>query len=177
MSRVGNKPITIPAGVELSIDGTTVHVKGPGGALSCVIPGTVGHTIKGDVLSFSRSGDRPQERANHGLARALVNNMVVGVTDGFKKQLELEGIGYKWEVRGKEVVMNVGFSHPVVIPIPDGIEVKIGGIRCEISGIDKQVVGFIAAQIRGAKPPEPYKGKGIHYVGEYVRRKAGKAGV
>jgi large subunit ribosomal protein L6 len=177
MSRVGNKPIAIPAGVDLKIEGTQVSVKGPLGELSCIIPDTVTHKIEDGVLSFSRASERPQARANHGLARALVNNLVVGVTEGFKKYLELEGTGYKWEVRDREVVLNVGFSHPVVIPIPDGVEVTIGGIRCEVAGIDKQVVGFVAAQIRGSKPPEPYKGKGIHYLGEYIRRKAGKAGV
>jgi len=176
MSRVGNKPITIPSGVDVKLDGTKVTVKGPKGELSCVIPDTVKYALEDGQLTFSREGEKPQLRANHGLARALVNNLVVGVTEGFKKQLEMAGTGYKWEVRGKEVVLNVGYSHPVHLAIPDGIKVEIAGIRCTVEGIDKQQVGFIAAQIRRVRPPEPYKGKGIKYAGEIIRRKAGKAG-
>ena len=177
MSRVGNKPITIPSSVTIELDGTNVKVKGPKGELSCLIPDTVSHELNEGVLTFSRKGNRPQLRANHGLARALVNNLVIGVTEGFKKGLEMAGTGYKWEVRGKEVVLNVGFSHAVHIAIPDGISIEIAGMRCAIEGIDKQLVGFVAAQIRRVRPPEPYKGKGIKYAGEIIRRKAGKAGV
>lgn len=176
MSRVGKNPITVPVGVEVELNGTTVEVKGPKGQLSCEIPDTVDHTLEDGVLTFTRRDDRPQSRANHGLARALVNNMVVGVTQGFSKHLEVEGTGYKWEVKGKQVVLNMGYSHPVHIDIPDGIEVEINGIRCEVRGIDKQKVGFITAQIRRVRPPEPYKGKGIRFRGEQIRRKAGKAG-
>ena len=177
MSRVGNKPIAIPAGVEVKPDGNTFHVTGPKGKLNCTIPSSVSYTIEDGVILFSRDGDRPQQRSDHGLARALVNNMVVGVTTGYTKNLELSGTGYKWEVKGNNVELNVGYSHPVTIQIPSGVNVEIKGIRCEVSGIDKQAVGFIAAQIRKSRPVEPYKGKGIHYVGEYIRRKAGKAGV
>jgi len=177
MSRVGNKPIQIPSGVEVKSTDNHFAVKGPKGQLECVIPPAVRYKIENDVITFQRDGDRPQQRSDHGLARALVNNLVVGVTDGFKKNLELTGTGYKWEVQGKDVVLNVGYSHPVRLPIPEGITVDIKGIRCEVAGIDKQKVGFMAAQIRASKPVEPYKGKGIHYVGEYIRRKAGKSGV
>jgi large subunit ribosomal protein L6 len=176
MSRVGNKIITIPDGVELKTDGTRFSVKGPLGELSCEIPVSVQFKVEEGVLSFSRLGDRPQQRSDHGLARALVNNLILGVTTGFKRGLELEGTGYKWEVKGSDVVMVLGFSHQVVVPIPPGIKVEIKGGSCEVSGIDKQQVGFMAAQIRKRKPVEPYKGKGIRYQGEYVRRKAGKAG-
>ena len=176
MSRVGNKPIKIPAGVDVKMDGTTFTAKGPKGELSCVIPASVSYEVEDGTLSFKRSGNRPQQRSDHGLARALVNNLVVGVTEGFSKSMELAGTGYKWEVRGKEVVLNVGYSHPVHIEIPEGINVEIAGIRCKVEGIDKQLVGFIAAQIRRVRPPEPYKGKGIKYAGEIIRRKAGKAG-
>lgn len=176
MSRVGNKPIFIPADVELKTDGPLFTAKGKLGEISCVIPATVDYAVNEGTLTFSRRGDRPQQRADHGLARALVNNLVVGVTEGFKKILELEGTGYKWEVRGKEVLLTIGYSHPVLVPIPDGIKCEIRGGVCEVSGIDKQLVGFVAAQIRRVRKVEPYKGKGIRYRGEYVRRKAGKAG-
>lgn len=176
MSRVGNKTIDIPDSVKLTADGTRFTVKGPLGELSCEIPASVQYKIDGGALNFSRLGDRPQQRSDHGLARALVNNLVLGVTAGFKRGLELEGTGYKWEVKGHDVVMALGFSHQVIVPIPQGIKVEIKGSQCEVSGIDKQLVGFVAAQIRRRKPVEPYKGKGIRYQGEYVRRKAGKAG-
>jgi len=177
MSRVGNKPIHVPSSVEITMEGSEFTVKGPRGELRCTIPSSVKYDLDNGVLKFSRDGNRPQQRSDHGLSRAMVNNLVVGVTEGFTKQLELFGTGYKWEVAGQEVVLNVGHSHPVKIPIPDGISVEIKGMRCEVGGIDKQAVGFVAAQIRKCRPVEPYKGKGIHYVGEYVRRKPGKAGV
>jgi large subunit ribosomal protein L6 len=176
MSRVGKKPITLPDGVALSIDGTLFTAKGKLGELSCTIPASVQHDFTDNVLTFSRLGDKPQQRADHGLARALVNNLVVGVSEGFTKALELEGTGYKWELRGNSVVLTVGFSHQVTIDLPEGIKCEIRGGNLVVSGIDKQVVGFIAAQIRRVKKVEPYKGKGIRYKGEYVRRKAGKAG-
>lgn len=176
MSRVGNKIIFIPAGVELKADGTQFSVKGKLGELSCTIPGGIAYKIEDGQLSFSRPTERPQDRANHGLARALVNNLVVGVTEGFKRVLELEGTGYKWDVRGNKVVLTVGYSHPVEIELPEGIKAEIKGGTCTITGSDKHMVGFIAAKIRRYKKVEPYKGKGIKYQGEYVRRKAGKAG-
>lgn len=176
MSRVGKKPITLPDGVELTVDGVLFTVKGKLGTLSCTIPAGVLHEVDGDTLTFSRQGDKPQQRADHGLARALVNNMVVGVSEGFKKALELEGTGYKWEVRGESLLLTVGYSHQVTVPLPAGIKCEVRGSNCEVSGIDKQLVGFIAAQIRRVRKVEPYKGKGIRYKGEFVRRKAGKAG-
>ncbi|MCB1218632.1 50S ribosomal protein L6 [bacterium] len=176
MSRVGNKPIIIPDGVDVKIDGSTFEVKGKLGTLSCSIPTTIAHKFEDGVITFTRPSNKPQDRANHGLSRALVNNLVVGVTNGFSKTLELEGTGYKWEMRGKKLVLTVGFSHPVEIDIPDGINIEITGMRCVVSGIDKHLVGFISAQIFRKKPVEPYKGKGIRYQGQYVRRKAGKSG-
>jgi large subunit ribosomal protein L6 len=178
MSRVGNKPIQIPSGVEVKADGTSFNVKGKLGQLSCTIPASISYELNDGTISFnfSRSGEKPQDRADHGLARALVNNLVVGVSEGFKKSLEIFGTGYKWELRGKAIVLNVGYSHQVEIPVPDGIDVEIKGSNLTVSGADKHMVGFIAAQVKKAKPVEPYKGKGIKYAGEYVRRKAGKAG-
>lgn len=176
MSRVGNKPIQIPDGVSVETDGKTFVVKGKLGEQRCTIPDTVDYKIEDGVITFSRSGNLPQERANHGLARALVRNCVEGVSAGFKKNLELFGTGYKWEVRGSKVALSVGNSHPVEVDIPAGINVTIGGIRCEVSGVDKHLVGFVAAQIKAKKPVEPYKGKGIFYAGQFIRRKEGKGG-
>lgn len=176
MSRVGNKPISIPAGVSVDVSGQTFVVKGALGEQTCTIPDTVDHKLEDGVLYFSRTGNLPQERANHGLARALVRNCVEGVSTGYKKQLELFGTGYKWEVRGDKVALSVGYSHPVEIPIPEGIKVVITGMRCEVSGVDKHLVGFVASKIKAKKPVEPYKGKGIFYTGQFIRRKEGKGG-
>jgi large subunit ribosomal protein L6 len=176
MSRVGNKIISIPDGVDVKAEANLFTAKGKLGELSCVIPPDVDYKFEDGQLSFSRRGDRPQQRSDHGLARALVNNLVVGVSDGFTRVLEMEGTGFKWEARADKVVLNVGFSHPVEIALPPGIKAEIKGGTCTISGSDKQIVGFVAAQIRNSKRVEPYKGKGIRYQGEYVRRKAGKAG-
>jgi large subunit ribosomal protein L6 len=162
--------------VAVNADGTLFTVKGQLGELSCTIPDSVRYSIEDGTINFSREGNLPQERANHGLARALVNNCVAGVTTGFKKNLELVGTGYKWEVRGDKVALNVGYSHTVEVPIPPGIKVTIAGVRCEVSGCDKQAVGFVAAQIKRWKSVEPYKGKGILYAGQFVRRKEGKGG-
>jgi large subunit ribosomal protein L6 len=176
MSRVGNKIIFIPDGVALSTQGNVFTAKGKLGELSVAIPDGLDFTNEDGQLHFTRRGDKPQQRSDHGLARALVNNVVVGVSEGFKKVLELEGTGYKWDVRGREVVLTVGYSHPVSIKLPEGINAEIKGGTCTVTGADKQQVGFIAAQIFRARPVEPYKGKGIRYQGQYVRRKAGKAG-
>jgi large subunit ribosomal protein L6 len=176
MSRVGNKPVLLPEGVELAAEGNLFTAKGRLGTLSCVIPAGVEYSIADGVAAFCRRGDKPQQRADHGLARALVNNLVVGVHEGFRKALEMEGTGYKWEVRGQSVLLTMGYSHQVTVPLPAGVQCEIRGGTCEVSGIDKQQVGFIAAQIRRVRKVEPYKGKGIRYRGEYVRRKAGKAG-
>ncbi len=144
--------------------------------MSCDIPPSISYEINDGVITFARSGEKPQDRADHGLARALVNNLVVGVSEGFKKSLEITGTGYKWEQRGNAVVLTVGFSHPVEIPVPQGIDIEIKSSNLTVSGADKHMVGFVAAQIKKAKPVEPYKGKGIKYADEYIRRKAGKAG-
>lgn len=177
MSRVGKLPITPPDGVTLTAEGNVFTATGKLGTLSCAIPSSVQYSFdENHVLTFTRLGDRPQQRADHGLARALVNNMVVGVSQGFTKSLELEGTGYKWEVRGESVVLTVGYSHQISVPLPKGISCNIRGSFCDITGIDKQQVGFVAAQIRRVRKVEPYKGKGIRYRGEFVRRKAGKAG-
>jgi large subunit ribosomal protein L6 len=176
MSRVGNKPVFVPDGVDLSTQGQLFRVRGKLGELSFSVPPSVSYSVNDGVVSFSRSSDRPIDRAAHGLARAMVNNLIVGVTEGFRKDLELEGTGYKWEVRNNKVVLTAGFSHPVELEIPQGLQVEIKGGSCTVTGIDKQLVGFFAAQIKRKKPVEPYKGKGIKYKGQFVRRKAGKAG-
>jgi large subunit ribosomal protein L6 len=176
MSRVGNKIINIPAGVELKTAANHFTAKGQLGELSVVIPPDVDYKVEDGVLSFSRRGDRPQQRSDHGLARALVNNLVVGVSTGFTRVLEMEGTGFKWEARPDKVVLNVGFSHSIEIKLPPGIKAEAKGGTMTISGADKQLVGFVASQIRDSKRVEPYKGKGIRYQGEFVRRKAGKAG-
>jgi large subunit ribosomal protein L6 len=176
MSRVGNKPIFVPEAVEFKADGQTFSAKGKLGELSFTIPDSVSYKLEDGVLNFSRSGNKPNERAAHGLARAMVNNIILGVTEGFRKDLEIEGTGYKWEVRNNAVVLTAGFSHPVEMPIPDGLQVETKGGNLSVVGIDKQLVGFFAAQIKRKKPVEPYKGKGIKYKGQFVRRKAGKAG-
>jgi large subunit ribosomal protein L6 len=177
MSRVGKLPITLPEGVTLTAEGNVFTAKGKLGTLSCAVPPSVQYSFDdAGVLTFTRLGDKPQQRADHGLARALVNNMVVGVSAGFMKTLELEGTGYKWEVRGNGLLLTVGYSHQVTVPLPEGITCNVRSGICEIIGIDKQLVGFVAAQIRRVRKVEPYKGKGIRYKGEFVRRKAGKAG-
>jgi large subunit ribosomal protein L6 len=162
--------------VTVETDGRTFRVKGKLGEQTCTIPDTVDFKIEDGVITFTRSGNLPQERANHGLARALVRNCVEGVDTGFKKNLELSGTGYKWEVRGRKVALTAGYSHPVEVPIPDGVNVTIAGVRCEVSGVDRHLVGFTAAQIKAKKPVEPYKGKGIYYTGQFIRRKEGKGG-
>jgi large subunit ribosomal protein L6 len=160
--------------VELRADGRTFSVKGKLGELSCEIPVGITYEVSEGTVSFARPSERPQDRAYHGLARALVNNLVVGVTEGFKRILELEGTGYKWEVRGDKVYMTLGYSHPVEVALPKGVSAEIKGSQCTVSGSDKQMVGFIASKIRRSRKVEPYKGKGIRYQGEYARRKAGK---
>lgn len=178
MSRVGSLPIEVPAGVEVKIDGSYVHVKGPKGELEWTFSPVM--TIKKDdgMIVVERPSDEPVHRALHGTTRSLINNMVIGVSKGFERVLEIEGVGYRAELDGKNLVINVGFSHPVVVEPPKGIsfdvDMKVRQIR--VSGYDKQVVGQVAADIRMLRPPEPYKGKGIRYQGEYVRRKPGKAG-
>jgi len=178
VSRIGLQPISIPEGVEVKIEGTRVRVKGPRGVLEQGFRSEIAINEEDGVLRLTRDSDEPQVRALHGLTRALLNNMVVGTSKGFEKTLEVHGVGYRAELKGSTLVLNVGFSHSVEMPPPDGISYEVdtrAGI-IKIQGIDKQLVGQVASDIRKVRPPEPYKGKGIRYQGEYVRRKAGKAG-
>ncbi len=178
MSRIGRLPIPIPQGVDVRIDGLTVTVKGPKGQLTQTFPEGVTIAVEDGKIVVRRVSDNRRHKAFHGLTRALLANMVEGVTKGFEKKLEIEGVGYRAELQGQELVLWVGYSHPVRIqPLP-GItfEVDKSGRNITVKGIDKQVVGEMAARIRRVRPPEPYKGKGIRYAGEVIRRKAGKAG-
>lgn len=175
MSRIGKQLITIPAGVEAKVEGNILMVKGPKGQLQQVIHPNVFVEIKDGIITTKVADETiKSHRALWGLYGSLIKNMVTGVTEGFVKKLEINGVGMKAAVSGKKVVLNVGFSHPVEYEIPAGMDVKIEGNVITISGIDNQAVGEVAAQIRRIKKPEPYKGKGIKYVGEYIRRKAGK---
>lgn len=177
MSRIGNKPIPLPKGVEVKKEGDNVTVKGPKGTLTTpVVPG-IDVKVENNVVSFSRGDNENKSRAFHGLMRALVASNVRGVTEGYKKELDIVGVGFRAEVKGKEVVFQLGYSHPVRFPIPKGIEIAIDGKtgHITVSGIDKQKVGQTAAEIRGLREPDPYKGKGIKYSDEVIRRKAGKA--
>lgn len=177
MSRVGNSPIDIPSGVEVKIEGSRVSVKGPKGSLERDLPDLVDVNREGDVILVTRPNDQPRYRAMHGLVRSLVNNMVVGVTDGFQKELDIIGVGYRAQMKGKDLEIQVGYSHPVVVDCPQGIEFEVPQpTRIVVRGTDKQQVGQVAADIRKIRKPEPYKGKGIRYVDEHVRRKAGKTG-
>jgi len=170
-------PIAVPEKVKVEIDGRHVIVRGPGGELSRDIVAEIDLRLEGDQLLVSRSNDSPRERALHGLTRALIANMVTGVDSGFSKMLELHGVGYRGEMRGTSVILSLGYSHPVEVPPPPGITLQMEGTnRLVVKGSDKEMVGQVAADIRALRPPEPYKGKGIRYAGEYVRRKAGKAG-
>jgi large subunit ribosomal protein L6 len=178
MSRIGKAPIDLPSGVEVSHDGSTVVVKGPKGSLSQGIDPRIGVSIEDGVLSVSRESDDREVRALHGLSRALIANMVLGVSAGYSKELQAVGVGYRGALKGNTLELQVGYSHPVAIEAPEGITFEVPEpTKFIVSGIDKQLVGQIAANIRAVRPPEPYKGKGIRYVDEYVRRKAGKAGV
>jgi len=176
MSRIGRAPISLPPAVKVEIDGRRVTVTGPKGTLSReVVPEVRLHLEDGRLL-VTRPGDEARERAMHGLTRALLANMVTGVADGFRKTLELVGVGYRAQTQGSKLVLSLGFSHPVEIEPPPGITFSVEGSRVHIDGIDKELVGQVAADIRKLRPPEPYLGKGIRYQGETVRRKAGKSG-
>ena len=177
MSRIGNKPITIPAGVTVELNGKNVTVKGPKGTLSIEINKIIDAQVEGNVLTVTRPNEEKETKALHGLTRSLLNNMVVGVSEGFKKQLEINGVGYRAAKQGKELVMNLGYSHQVRIPEVDGITIEVPSqTSIIVSGADKQKVGQLAAEIRMKRPPEPYKGKGIKYVDEVIQRKEGNAG-
>lgn len=178
MSRVGKKPIPVPDKVNVAIEGSTITVKGSLGSLVLELPQHL-FTLEqeGDALQLTAKGTSKKIPALWGLYRALLANMVLGVSEGFQKHLEIEGVGYRAEMKGNDLVLHVGFSHPVILPVPEGINVQVEKLGITISGADKQLVGQFAADIRGKKKPEPYKGKGIRYRGERVRRKAGKRAV
>lgn len=177
MSRIGKKPIAVPAGVEVKLDGNTVTVKGPKGTLTQVVHPNMTVKVEGEEVLVTRPNDEKQNRALHGLTRSLIANMVTGVTEGFKKELEVNGVGYRVAKQGKTLVMNLGFSHQVKMDEIDGITIDVPGPnQIVISGPDKQKVGQFAAEVREKRPPEPYKGKGIKYADEHIRRKEGKAG-
>ncbi len=176
MSRIGNSPIPIPSGVTVKIDGNTSVVKGPKGEHTQHIPEGLGFEEKDGVLTISRPNESKTVKARHGLVRALVANQIVGVTEGFVKKLEIIGVGYRAAVKGKVLDLQLQFSHPVEYPIPAGIAINCpDNTHIDVTGVDKQQVGQVAAEIRAYRKPEPYKGKGIRYVGEEVLRKAGKA--
>jgi large subunit ribosomal protein L6 len=178
MSRIGKAPIPVPSGVDVTVDDRRVTVKGPKGSLDREIPGTITIRQEGDVLLVERPDDERQSRAMHGLVRSLVNNMVVGVTDGFTKQLEIIGVGYRATAKGQDTLdLALGFSHPVEVKAPAGVTFDVPSPnRIDVKGSDKELVGQVAADIRKLRKPEPYKGKGVRYLGEHVVRKAGKSG-
>ena len=179
MSRIGRMPIDLPAGVEINIgESNLVTVKGPKGTLTQQLAPAMTISQEGSVLHVTRPNDAKENRALHGLTRSLLHNMVVGVTDGFKKELDVNGVGYRVAKEGKKLNMNIGFSHPVIVEEIDGITIDVPSPnKIVISGTDKQKVGQFAAEVRGKRPPEPYKGKGIKYTDEVIRRKEGKTGV
>ena len=176
MSRIGKKEILLPQGVEVSVADGVVKVKGPKGSLQQVLVDRVGVDVNAQTVNVTRVTDDRRSRSLHGLMRALLANMVTGVSEGFSKSLEIKGIGYKAAVKGSTLDLALGFSHPIAYPIPDGITISVEKEKVLVQGIDKQLVGAVAADIRSFRPVEPYKGKGIKYTDEYVIRKAGKAG-
>ncbi|WP_418537641.1 50S ribosomal protein L6 [Gemmiger sp.] len=177
MSRIGRKPISIPAGVDVKIDGNVVTVKGPKGTLTRAFHPNMNIAQEGNEVIVTRPNDAKENRSLHGLTRTLIHNMVVGVTEGFRKDLEIQGVGYRAAKQGSKLTLTLGFSHPVEFEDTDTIKIELkDALHFSITGIDKQEVGQFAAEVRGVRPPEPYKGKGIRYVGEYVIRKEGKAG-
>ena len=177
MSRIGRKPISLPKGVEIKIDGSLISVKGSKGTLEMQVMPQINVSQEDANLIVSRQSEIKTVRAAHGMTRAILNNMVTGVNSGFEKVLEIVGVGYRAQMQGKNLVLSLGFSHPVELVPPEGIEFACESpIKIVVRGIDRQLVGQVASNIRGYRPPEPYKGKGIRYSGEYVIRKAGKAG-
>ena len=177
MSRIGNKPVVIPAGVTIDLKDNTVTVKGPKGELSYTFNQNITLVQNEGEVVFTRPDDLKENKTIHGTTRAVFNNMVVGVTEGFQRELELIGVGYRAQLQGKKLVLNVGYSHPVEFTPEEGIEIEVpSNTKVIVKGYDKQKVGELAANIRGVRPPEPYKGKGIRYVDEFVRRKEGKTG-
>ena len=176
MSRIGKKPVQIPAGVEVTVNGKTIAVKGSKGELTYDMHDEINASVEENEIVITRDNDERTARAMHGLTRALVQNMVIGVSEGYTKGLELSGVGYRVQQKGKKLEFSLGFSHPVFVDQPEGIEFDVpDNTHVVVKGISKQQVGQVAAEIRGLRPPEPYKGKGIHYQGEVIRRKLGKA--
>ncbi|MDX1447755.1 MAG: 50S ribosomal protein L6 [Acidimicrobiia bacterium] len=177
MSRVGKMPVEVPSGVDLKIEGNTVSVKGPKGELSRQFHDRVKLVVEDGAVIVSRSNDERESRALHGLSRALLANMVTGVSEGYRRELEIVGVGYRAALKGSNLELQLGFSHPVTVEAPEGITFEVPEpTKVAVIGIDKELVGQVAANIRKIRPPEPYKGKGVRYAGEHVRRKAGKAG-
>ena len=177
MSRIGNAPIPLPSGVELKVAEGRMHVKGPKGTLERSIPAGIALDVEDGTATLKRPDDTKTSKSMHGLARALLANMVTGVTDGFTRVLEIQGVGYRADTSGKKLNLTLGFSHPVAVDIPEGLKVSVeNNTLVTVEGIDKEKVGQFAADVRAFRPPEPYKGKGIRYQGEHVRRKVGKAG-
>lgn len=176
MSRIGKKPVQIPAGVEVTVNGNTCSVKGPKGTLEQDFHSEISVAVEGNEVIVTRANDERVARAQHGLTRALIQNMVTGVSEGYTKSLELAGVGYRVQLKGTTLDLSLGYSHPVLVEAPEGITFECpDNTHINVKGINKQQVGQIAAEIRGKRPPEPYKGKGVHYVGEHIRRKLGKA--
>ena len=176
MSRIGKLPVTIPAGVKIAVDPSAVRLEGPKGKLQAAIPAGVQVTVEGNVAHVTRDNEQRKLRALHGLTRKLIANMAQGVSLGFTRVLDINGVGYRAEVRGQEIHMTLGYSHPVVFPLPQGVTAAVERqIIITLSGADRQLLGETAAKIRGLRPPEPYKGKGIKYREEFIKRKAGKA--
>ncbi|MBF4993875.1 MAG: 50S ribosomal protein L6 [Arthrobacter sp.] len=177
MSRIGRLPISVPAGVEIAIDGNTVTVKGSKGELSHVVPSPISVSMDENTITVARPNDERESRSLHGLTRTLISNMITGVTEGYKKDLEIVGTGYRVQAKGSDLEFALGYSHPVSVKAPEGITLTVTGpTKLTVSGIDKQQVGEVSANIRKLRKPDPYKGKGIRYAGEIVRRKVGKAG-
>ncbi|NUM44796.1 MAG: 50S ribosomal protein L6 [Anaerolineales bacterium] len=177
MSRIGRLPVTIPAGVDVKLEGSHVEVKGPKGQLAHTFPAVVKISVDAGILHVARESDLPRNRAMHGMTRALLNNMITGVSSGYQKVLQIEGVGYRAEMDGKNLLLYVGYSQPKPVVPPEGISFEVENrVKITVKGYDKQLVGQVAANIREIRPPEPYKGKGIRYASEVVRRKAGKSG-
>ena len=178
MSRIGRLPVTVPDIVQVKVNGSEVHVKGPKGEMSFLFSPVVDIKLEDKQVVVTRNSDEPRIRALHGTTRALIQNMVTGVSTGFTRVLEIDGVGYRPDMSGKNLMLYVGYSHPVEIPPPDGIsfEVDAKARQIKVLGRDKEQVGQVASDIRKIRPPEPYKGKGVHYLGEHIRRKAGKSG-
>ena len=177
MSRIGRMPITVPEGVEVKLDGNTITVKGKNGTLTRDIHPAMNVAMEGNTITVTRPNDEKQNRSLHGLSRTLINNMIIGVTEGYSKHLEIQGVGYRVAKKGKALSFTLGFSHPCVMDPPEGISFDCpNSTEIIVSGIDKEKVGAVAAEIRSLRAPEPYKGKGIRYVGEHIIRKVGKAG-